>query len=318
VKRIILLSITIYIILFEISLSRGSGSINVKRGQKAEVSINGGRVDIFPWNDSKIFCVGKSGGSINTSGGKIPGIYYEAYNTKTAKAEVYVPENINVNYVFGEGEIVFHEYYIGNANVSLASGNITADNIKGNLELTTGFGDINIKNVYGNLSLIEAIGNIKVDTIAGCLEIESSTGNIDIGFIEDDVMIKTKSGNINIKKSNKFTEIKTDSGNININFCAMKNKESFISSGLGDIIVTIPVNLKVNIDAKIEIKEEYKNKIYKKDSLIKNCKILSDFRDKSLKNGKKEIMASYNLNGGGGKIRIETVNSNIIIKKSEK
>ncbi|HLA69831.1 MAG TPA: hypothetical protein VJN65_09015, partial [Bacteroidota bacterium] len=88
-----------------------------------------------------------------------------------------------------------------------------------------------------------------------------------------------------------------------------KGGSELVTAG-GNIRLAVPENAKVTIEALIRIEGRWGSRKSKYE-------VRSDFKaDKYEKDDdEEEIRATYNLNGGGEKIYLTTVNSNIEIRK---
>ena len=89
--------------------------------------------------------------------------------------------------------------------------------------------------------------------------------------------------------------------------------KSNLSSSAGMIKLFLPASANATVEARILVRGWW-------DDRDEQYEILSDFKaehsDRSQEDG--EIQATYVLNGGGETIRVETVNSNIEIRKLNK
>ena len=100
----------------------------------------------------------------------------------------------------------------------------------------------------------------------------------------------------------------TSGGEVYVELNPDGSDESNISSSGGNIKLLVSESAKATIEAVIEMNS-------KKD--LKTYKVISDFKFDSYvtDDDEREIRATINLNGGGKVITLNTVNSNIEIKK---
>ena len=132
----------------------------------------------------------------------------------------------------------------------------------------------------GNLTLSKANGHVKASTYGGNITLDNITGTVDA---------------------------KTSSGNIKVELNPTGESRSRMKTSSGEIILSLPADAKATIEAEIEI-DGYRER-------RREYKISSDFEATSYVSDDDTVYAVYELNGGGEKIKLETVNSNIIIRK---
>lgn len=236
----------------------------------------------------------------------------------------------------------------GPVDVSTSGGNISADRIDGDGTLKTSGGDIQVGNVNGSLNANTSGGNIEITTVTKSLDARTSGGDITIGDVGGEAQVSTSGGNVSVGKvSGKATlntsggdielkgasgrvtartsggdvrlqnvtgsiDAKTAGGEVEAELIPSGKGESRLSSAGGDIRLYIAENSKATIEATIRLQGWG----FHKDRYV----VKSDFPSESYETDEDggEIRAVYKLNGGGERVELNTVNSNIEIHKLRK
>jgi hypothetical protein len=195
----------------------------------------------------------------------------------------------------------------GLIDASTAGGNITVGKAGKSADISTAGGNINVSDVGGNADISTAGGNISVGYVNGTADISSGGGNINVLGSKGKVDVSTGGGNVNLKNIGGGVNATTGAGKINVELSTDFRQNSFISTAAGDIILTIPENIKATIIATIS-----STFIDKSGNYIK-----SDFSglEYETEGGKKGGTAKLVLNGGGPTIELETNLGKIEIKK---
>jgi DUF4097 and DUF4098 domain-containing protein YvlB len=234
----------------------------------------------------------------------------------------------------------------GTVDMSTSGGDIKVGDIKGNVELSTSGGDITLKKVDGEASVKTSGGDIRVESVGKKLEARTSGGDIEIGDVGGEANVSTAGGNVKVRKVSGGAKLKTAGGDIVLNGASgtveagtaggdidLTNitgsidaktaggdiKAELIPSGKGGselktaggiIRLAVPENSKVTIEALIRIEGRWGSRKSK-------YAVKSDFDAESYEqdDDAEEIRATYKLNGGGERIYLSTVNSNIEIRK---
>lgn len=275
---------------FNVDLKTMGGDVSLKNNLTGNVSIDSYGGEIKAKNINGKTKIETKGGDIkldeingdcnvNTYGGDISISYIDSKNAK----------------VYTNGGDINIKRSIGGVSVKTYGGTITVNELGGDSELITYGGDV----IVGNSK-----GNIKMDTYGGNLELKSASGNI---------TGKTNGGDIIFKKVDGSVELKTMSGMIAVELNPATNSVSKLSTNSGSIELTLPSSAKTTVEARIHVQGWWKN-------AKENYVIHSDFSSQSYTTdeNKHEIVGVYNINGGGSKIILKSVNDEITIKKAVK
>jgi DUF4097 and DUF4098 domain-containing protein YvlB len=210
--------------------------------------------------------------------------------------------DISINLVTGKNAKVTTNG--GDINVKKAVYGIGAKTYGGDITINELGSDSELSTYGGDVSVGYAKGNIRMDTYGGNLELKTATGNI---------KGKTNGGDIIFKKIEGSVDIKTLSGTITVELSPTLNSESKISTSSGSVELTMPSSAKTIVEARIRVQGYWKN-------AKNNYSINSKFEPQSYNtdDSSREIVGIYNINGGGSKVYLRSVNDNIIIKKASK
>ena len=215
-------------------------------------------------------------------------------------------------------------------SLSTSGGDIRIINSRGDLMARTSGGDIdvresggrvNITTSGGDISLNKASGDVVARTSGGDIEVlnalknivvKTSGGDLDLENIGGSIRAVTSGGEITIKNAGASVEAKTSGGNVSVEMNPVdfsKDHHAKIASSGGDLELTLPAKLPATIFARIEVRHKP----------LSDFSISSDFPlnlEKKAKNGwNRMIEATGDINGGGDRIELKTVNGNIVIKK---
>lgn len=269
-----------------LNINTTGGDINVQDNMIGEVTVktSGGDVDVN---------VVQGRLSVNTSGGDIrvaKSIGDMSLNTSGGDIDVgeILGENATVNTMGGDITIKYSE---ASLNSRTMGGDIRIGDVGGNAKATTMGGDIRLENVSGSVSM---------ETYGGDLQLMSATGK---------VQADTKGGDIKLKNVKGSVSAKTSGGEIYAELYPDGEQDSYLKSSGGDIELRVPESKGISVEAFIRIRGPKDNR--------KDYKIKSEITGESweYKRGERNVKAEFNINGGGFRVQIETVNSNIVIDK---
>jgi len=208
--------------------------------------------------------------------------------------------------------------------VSTMGGNITVNSVAGDVDVSTMGGNVNLDNVVqrGDHSIDKAV------------DVSTMGGNIVVANAPHGANIETKGGNILIKRSSKLIEAETMGGNISINEHDGQVEASTMG---GNILVTIiPGGTNQSIDVRSrggrieltlpsEFSGDFDLELAYTRKASRDYEIISDFAiqreetaewDGSQGDARKYIYGTGIVGGGANKVKVRTVNGNIVIRKN--
>jgi DUF4097 and DUF4098 domain-containing protein YvlB len=189
-------------------------------------------------------------------------------------------------------------------------GEIRLRDVESGLEVKTYGGEIEIGDIGGDADVVTYGGDIRVENVAGSAVLDTYGGDIRLSSASGMVDVNTYGGDLTLYNITGSVDAKTAAGDIYVELNPSGKGRSRIETSNGSVELVLPASAKADIEAEISVKG-YRNN-------YRDFEIKSDFEtvDNGESRSKKEIFAIYKLNGGGEKIYIKTVNSNIEIRKA--
>ena len=187
-------------------------------------------------------------------------------------------------------------------------GHIKMGNVCQPVRAKTCGGDIIIGDISGAARISTGGGHIEIGKVAGEAMLETSGGHIILLGGLGMVVARTAGGNIRLEKVSGGVEAVSSGGNITVELVPSGTGHSRLTTLGGNINLYVPQTSSVTIQACVRIQGDW-------ESNIQRCDILGDFQPTSYERDrlKKEIRATYQLNGGGEKILLQAVNGLIEI-----
>ena len=189
----------------------------------------------------------------------------------------------------------------GRLFASTGGESVHVEDVKGDAKIETGGGNIAVQNVGGDLRGSTGGGNIEIGNVKGMMDVETGGGSIRLsGGGSGPIKAQTGSGSINCSEVVHSVRAETGAGGITAKFMTMNGKfsDSTLETGVGDIIVYLPSDLKVSIHASIDVATT-KNAI---SGDLPGIRIQSEGGDY----GPREMSAEGELNGGGPMLKLHT------------
>ncbi len=198
----------------------------------------------------------------------------------------------------------------GRLDVRTSGGDITVGNVGKTLRAETSGGDVVIGEVGGEAKVATSGGNIRTGRANGKVSLSTSGGDIELSGGNGTISAATSGGNVNIKNVSGSVDASSSGGDITAELKPSGKGRSRLTTAAGNIALYLPADAKASIDARIRVQGYWRGQ-------HEEYTIQSDFAaDKSSQNkDEHEITAHYTLNGGGEQITLETVNSDIQIRK---
>jgi len=208
--------------------------------------------------------------------------------------------------------------------VSTMGGNITVKNVAGNAHVSTMGGNVVLENVLerGGRSIDKAV------------EVSTMGGNITVANAPRGARVETKGGNIVIKKSAEFVDAKTMGGNITVNEHAGRVAASTMGGNVNAVIVPGGADQNVDINSMggqiaLTLPSEFSGIFDLEITFTRkgsqDVKIISDFPlqqqvspdwERGQGDARKYIRATGTTGSGANRVKIRTVNGDIVIRKA--
>ena len=194
-----------------------------------------------------------------------------------------------------------------------SGGDLRVGNVGKSLRAKTAGGDIIIGDVGGEAVVSTAGGNVRVGKVTGEASLSTAGGDVELKGGNGKIRASTSGGNVMLTNLSGSVDARTSGGDIYAELVPSGKGKSKLSTAAGLISLRVPENAKATIDARIRIRGGWR-------SQREDYTITSDFKPESSSRDEDdhEIHAKYVLNGGGEEIMLETVNSDIEIRKLNK
>ena len=210
------------------------------------------------------------------------------------------------------GGKVFLEDVVGNVNGHSMGGAVTYRNVTD--RSGSGSGEVEkISSMGGAISVSDAPHGAEVSTMGGDIDVRSAA---------QFVKAKTMGGDINIDKVDGWVHAETMGGDVNVTMVGNPSegkRDVTISSKGGDITLTVPPGLSMDVDITLAYTDQHwfgpKDNTIRSDFDIKQDRT-NDW-DYSEGSRRKYIYGTGSINGGKNKIRIETINGSVYLKKGK-
>ena len=241
--------------------------------------------------------------------------------------------DIDFNDVQGEVRVTTHGGDVdggdvsGDSEVRSHGGDISLGNVGGKLDVTTHGGDIELREVGGDLraktlggdidatrvgglaDLTTQGGDINLDSVAAEATLRTAGGDISMRTAEGPVTAQTAGGDVEFRLVRGWINAVTAGGDIEVELIPAGSQGSTLESRGGDVTLILPADARVTVEARVRIRGFWKGK---KD----DYGIESDFATSQYDERETEITGTYQINGGGPVVQIETVNGMIRLLKA--
>ncbi len=224
--------------------------------------------------------------------------------------------SIKMDHVIGDvnaetgGGSIRAEKIEGDAKIETGGGSIVTENVTGTLSARTGGGSITFRNVGGKTDASTGGGSVVVKNATAPIDVSTGGGSVNVHGANNGVKAKTGGGSIQMDNITGYVIATTGGGSVRIEMTPAGNENSTITTGGGDITLSVPESAKATIDATIEDRDDWRG--HRDRSRIK-----SDFKADTYEGDEEsdDLHAVYKLNGGGPRITLKTSNSDITIRK---
>ena len=250
---------------------------------------------------------------IQTSGGSIKqnDVLTGDFKAETKGGSIKIEHIIGkVDVETGGGSIKL-EKVEGDARVQTGGGSIESGSVTGTMSARTGGGSITFRETAGKVNASTGGGSVRVENAKEWIDISTGGGSVSIQGAKYGAKVKTGGGSIEMEDITGVVNASTGGGSIRCELTPGEKGNSSLTTGGGEIQLSIPENAKCIVDATINSGHGW-GRHHKKYT------IRSDFKaDKLEKNEDGDsLYGVYTVNGGGPTITLETSESDIRISKS--
>ena len=198
----------------------------------------------------------------------------------------------------------------GNTVMQTGGGSIDAAAVTGTVSAKTGGGSITLREVGGKVNASTGGGSVKVENTKEWIDVSTGGGSVYVRGAKYGAKVRTGGGSIEMEDITGVVNVSTGGGSIRCELTPGMKGNSTITTGGGEIQLSLPENAKCIVEATIKHDGGWGRR-HKKYS------IHSDFKSDKYENDEDSghIYAMYSLNGGGPTITLETSESDIEILK---
>ncbi len=212
-----------------------------------------------------------------------------------------------------------------NGRVKTMGGQVLLQDVRGDVKGVSMGGNVIYKNVTGRngdttgdeVHIKTMGGDIKVETAPAGAEVMTMGGDISIRSASKFVKAKTMGGDINLDNIDGWLNATTMGGDIFarvVGDASGGRHDVELTSYSGDITLTVPANLSVEFDISLAYTKNHEQ----------DYRIISDFEVLKRESAdwvydqgspRKYIYGTGSVAGGANRIKISTINGNVIVKK---
>lgn len=231
-------------------------------------------------------------------------LFNRSYNdddNRGSKLTVEVPKGALLNFE-GVSTNVNANGVQGGSDITTVNGSITASQLAGTVSLQTVNGSIASTDLQGHLKLATVNGDIKDQSSASTLEMESVNGELHSVSTAKEVEVSTVNGEVDLSlNGSERVEFSTVNGEIDIKLAGSKAPRISGSSVSGTLTLTMPDIESARINVEASAGGDINNKLTE-DKVV---------------DAKYGPMSSLNttLGAGDGRIEIETVSGEVVLKR---
>lgn len=211
-----------------------------------------------------------------------------------------------------------------NGKVHTMGGDVLVENVTGDLNAKTMGGkvkQVNVKSSSGStgneINISTMGGPIEVDRALNGAKVKTMGGEITVNYAEKFVDAETMGGDIEIKSVDGWIKAKTMGGDIEAKMIGDPSKGDrgvSLNSMGGDITLIVPAELSMDIEIEIAFTKKYDGDV-KIESDFKLNEEVSKEWIKSKGSARKYLTGKASIGDGKHRIRINTINGNVYLKK---
>lgn len=207
---------------------------------------------------------------------------------------------------------------VGNLDLGTSGGDITISDAKGTSHSAkTSGGDVEARTVEGDIELKTSGGDVRASQVTGDVYGRTSGGDVDVASIMGDVEVSTSGGDLELEQIVGKLEGSTSGGDVQASVRGELKGSVRLSSSGGDIDIELSSNVKATVYAEIKLMDPYSDHTIRSDFKLK-IEEDSEFEERRgliIRGGTRLVTASGDINGGGPRIELKTVEGDITIEK---
>ncbi|HEY6437270.1 MAG TPA: hypothetical protein VIY47_11825, partial [Ignavibacteriaceae bacterium] len=205
-----------------LSQTKKEASFTVSSGDKLDVSIRQGNINIITGSGNQVKVLAKNIEedelkflTMEQKSGNVE-IKFKGEDSDDFELELNIPSELNLDMSTGGGNISVKGDLKGTVDASTGGGNISAGNIFGKTDFSTAGGNVSVGDINGDADLASAGGDMKAGSINGNADISTAGGNISVSSVNKLADLSTAGGNITIGNVGGKISASTAGGNVTI------------------------------------------------------------------------------------------------------
>jgi DUF4097 and DUF4098 domain-containing protein YvlB len=191
----------------------------------------------------------------------------------------------------------------GRATITSRSGQIRVKEAARGAELSTAGGDVRIESSGGELKATTFGGDIRVGAVSGDARLETSGGDVVVRSAGGAVTARTGGGDVVLRKVRGPVTARTSGGSITCEITAAAGAAGELSSGGGDVTVTLPANARTDIEIHVSGVD------------LDTDAISAQFPEIAIMRRSGHIVGEGKLNGGGPRLLIRSSSGVVTVRK---
>jgi DUF4097 and DUF4098 domain-containing protein YvlB len=208
--------------------------------------------------------------------------------------------------------------------VSTMGGEVLIEQVTGNVQGSTMGGKVihkkgsGARGKSGEIEISSMGGSLNVDEAPDGAELTTMGGDIHVRSAADHVKAKTMGGNIRIDSIDGWVHAETMGGDVAVVMtgnAASGNREVELVSLSGDVELTVPSNLAMTLDLELAYTKGRAGKYSIKSDFPVETEETEEW-DRSDGSPRKYINGTGKIGAGTHRVRIRTINGDIILRKS--
>ncbi len=166
----------------------------------------------------------------------------------------------------------------------------------------------------GKLYVRKAGGSVNIGDAPRGASIRTGGGEIIIGDTNGDIDASTGGGDVSIKSADGAVDIDTGAGDVEINVSGTGGKPIRVESGAGKVTLILPRGISADLDLETAYTKNNRGATHIRSDWPVSARETADW-DPREGTPRRYIRAHQSIGGGGARIRVKTVNGDIVIKR---
>lgn len=201
----------------------------------------------------------------------------------------------------------------GNVQAETSGGSVSIEDVQGQVMARTSGGSMNLRAITSDVRAETSGGDIELDDIGGSAEARTSGGDIVGRTLRGPVDVTTSAGDIELDDVQAGVDARTSVGDIEVDMTIENFDADYatrLTTGRGDITITLPANLPASIDALVQTIGQS----WDRDDILSDFPLSRTTPDDA---GASMLRSTGDINGGGPSIELRTRGGSIEVRASD-